>query len=92
MRNRSPHIRIARAVTTLVIVAAPLGAFAQETVAAAETDVTGGTLMLVAYLALWAMMLGYLFVLARRQQGLDRDLVELERRLDEILQIDEPAE
>lgn len=52
--------------------------------AARETSVSGGTLMLVAYMALWLMIFGYLAMIMRRQRALSRDLTALERRMDDI--------
>ncbi len=51
--------------------------------AAQETSVPGGTLMLIAYLALWLMVFAYIAMIMRRQSALNRDLAALERRMDE---------
>ena len=52
--------------------------------AARETTVPGGTLALVSYMALWAMLFGYVVYLARQQAQLDTSLEELEGRIDEV--------
>lgn len=72
----------------LVSTLSPSFALAQNK-AAQETTITGGTLVVVAYLALWAMLLVYLAVLSARQKRLDDEIDELEKRLDTILGIDE---
>lgn len=63
----------------------PAAQAASETLsqAARETSVPGGLLMLVAYLALWLMIFGYLAMIMRRQSALSRDLTALERRMDD---------
>jgi hypothetical protein len=61
---------------------------AQESVASQETNIPGGTLMLIAYIVFTAMMLGYLALLSFRQRRLDDDIDELEKRLDELAAID----
>ncbi|MBA2661920.1 MAG: hypothetical protein H0U74_06465 [Bradymonadaceae bacterium] len=53
--------------------------------AAREVNVAGGTLMIAAYIALWLLVFGYLAMIMRRQRTLSRDLVALERRMDEVL-------
>ncbi len=68
-------------------------AFAQEpaaqaatetlSLAARESSVPGGLLMLIAYLALWLLVFGYLAMIMRRQSALSRDLAALERRMDD---------
>ncbi|MEZ4458925.1 MAG: hypothetical protein R3E66_04210 [bacterium] len=57
--------------------------------ASEDTQVPGGALMLVSYLALWALMLGYLAYLARRQSIIEDDLETLQRRLDDSLGVDD---
>jgi len=64
-----------------IFVAQP--AFA-ENLAARETTVPGGTLMLAAYISLWALILGYVAVLSRRQSALDDDVALLKRRIDDL--------
>jgi hypothetical protein len=49
-----------------------------------ETSVPGGNLMLIAYIGLWALILGFVIVLLRAQRAVERDLDDLERRLDEL--------
>jgi CcmD family protein len=58
--------------------------------AAQETTVPGGTLLMIAYIALWLLFSGYLFLIMRRQKALSRDLESLERRIDEALGVDSP--
>ena len=72
------------ALSLFMMLMVPSQAFAQ-TVASAEDSVPGGTLMLVAYLGLWALIIGFLIVLSRRQASLDADIAILEKRLDELL-------
>lgn len=66
----------------------PSMAWAQNK-AAEETTITGGTLAIVAYLALWAMLLIYLAVLSGRQKRLDGEIEGLEKRLDTLLGLDD---
>jgi CcmD family protein len=58
--------------------------FAQTSAAAKETTIPGGTLAIAAYVVLWVLIFGFVFLTMRRQQRLDRDLSELERRMDEV--------
>ena len=51
-----------------------------------DVQVPGGALMLVSYLALWALMLGYL---ARRQGLLEDDLETLRKRMDDMLGLED---
>lgn len=51
---------------------------------AVKEDVPGGTLLVVGYGVLWVALLLYLVRLARLQQGLQRDLVRLERALGKM--------
>lgn len=58
--------------------------------AAQETTVPGGVLLIAAYIALWLLFFAYLAFIMRRQQALNKDLENLERRMDEVLGINEP--
>ena len=53
--------------------------------AASETTIPGGTLVMVAYMVLWLMFGGYLFFIMRRQSKLQDELEGLERRIDNVL-------
>lgn len=61
----------------------PSTVFAQST-ASQETTIPGGMLVIGTYFGFVAMMFGYLAVLHMRQRRLDRDVVALEKRLDEL--------
>lgn len=65
---------------------APLSAFAQST-ASKETSIPGGTLVLVVYFSFVAMMMGYMALLSFRQRKLDNDITVLEKRLDELAEL-----
>jgi len=54
-----------------------------------DVQVPGGALMLVSYLFLWALLLGYLAYLARRQSSIEDDLDTLRRRMDDMLGLDD---
>lgn len=77
-----------RTITILLFTAlqAPALAFAQST-ASKETAVTGGTLTVIAYFAFVGIMMGYLALLSFRQRRLDRDIEALEKRLDELAEL-----
>ncbi len=77
-----------RLIPALVLVAAlaPQFAWAQST-ASKETAVTGGTLVVITYFCFVAMMMGYMALLSFRQRKLDRDIVALEKRLDELAEL-----
>lgn len=64
----------------------PSLALAQETTSLAqrEAQITGGSLALIAYLVLWAIIFGVVFTVVRKQRALTRELDELERRMDEV--------
>jgi hypothetical protein len=72
----------------LTIWIAPFAAFAQDSVAAQEKTVPGGTLAMITYIVFIALMLGYLALLSWRQRKLDRDIEGLERRLDELAELE----
>lgn len=75
--------RLIATFATLVILLIASPGFAQN-LAAQEKTVPGGTLMLAAYIALWALILGYVVVLSRRQSALDDDIEALKRRIDDL--------
>lgn len=49
-----------------------------------ERSLSGGTLALVAYLILWALVFGFIYLVMRRQRRLDDEVEELEARLDRV--------
>jgi CcmD family protein len=74
----------------MIALAANLPAIAwAQNKAADETTITGGTLVVIAYFALWTMVLIYLAVLSSRQKRLDGEIDDLEKRLDTLLGIDD---
>jgi CcmD family protein len=60
--------------------------FAQGTAASSETTIPGGTLAIAAYVVLWVLVFGFVFVTIGRQRTLDRELNELEQRMDEVFE------
>ncbi len=54
-----------------------------------DVQVPGGALMLVSYLVLWALLLGYLAYLARRQGLIEDDLEVLRKRMDDMLGLED---
>lgn len=60
-------------------------ASAQASVAAQETTIHGGTLVMATYIVLWLLFGGYLFAIMRRQRTLQREIEHLDGRLDEVL-------
>ena len=58
-----------------------------ENVAAKESSVPGGTLMLVSYVALWLLIFGYLALLSRRLKKSEDDFGNLRKELDERLEL-----
>lgn len=71
--------------TALVLLTGVSQAAAQTSLAAQETSIPGGVLVLVTYLVLWGLFGGYLFMIMRRQRALQRDLEGLDDRIDEVL-------
>lgn len=63
-------------------------AFAQN-MASNETSVPGGVLMLASYIGFFALLLGYLAILSRRQSAIEDDLETLQKRLDSIAGVEE---
>ena len=45
--------------------------------------------MLASYIALWLLIVGFLVVLSRRQAQVDKDLETLQKRIDDLLGVDE---
>jgi len=76
----------------LLVVAISMSAYASpvaaKSLASQETSVPGGWLLMAAYMVLWLAILAYLLFLAIRQQRLSRDIRDLERRLDDLLDLD----
>jgi hypothetical protein len=54
-----------------------------------ETSVPGGVLMLASYIGFFALLLGYLAILSRRQSAIEDDLETLQKRLDSIAGVEE---
>ncbi len=79
-------VRRAIACAMWAVAGAPAIAWAQEgTRASQEVTVTGGTLMLLSYMALLVLLLGFLALLAVRQGRDRRELEALTRRMDDVL-------
>jgi hypothetical protein len=70
----------------LVAAFTPQLAWAQST-AAKETTIPGGTLVVITYFGFVLMMMGYMALLSFRQRKLDRDINALEKRLDELAEL-----
>ncbi len=50
-----------------------------------ETVVPGGTLMVIGYLILWLMVAGFLAAVLIRQRAMQRDVDDLEERIDGLV-------
>lgn len=87
MRNSPLAAALLGGSTTLLglLHAAPAHAQEAGSLAAREATVPGGTLLIIAYVALWLLVFGYMAMIMRRQHALSRDLQNLERRMDEVL-------
>lgn len=72
----------------VLLLSVPAQAFAQGP-ASTDTQVPGGMLMLVSYLALWGLMLGYLAHLARKQATIEDDIEALRKRMDDALGVND---
>ncbi len=59
-------------------------AWAQESIAASEKSIPGGTLALISYIVLWFMLLGYFVVLTTRLHKIKSDTQVLEKRIDDL--------
>lgn len=57
----------------------------QTSLASQERTLPGGTLALAAYIVLWVLVFGFIFVVMRRQRALNRELESLEQRMDEVV-------
>ena len=83
--------RVGRGLMALWVVGGLSGvassAMAQGT-AASETTIPGGTLVMITYVALWLIFGGVLFGAIWRQRKLQRDLDQLEGRIDRLLGTD----
>jgi hypothetical protein len=69
---------------TPLIHALLLAQAAPTSLAEQETSVPGGSLLLISYIGLWLLILGFVILLLRQQRATESDLDELERRLDEL--------
>lgn len=67
----------------VLVLSWPSLAMAQDTLAGQETTIPGGTLVMISYLVLWAMIGGYVFFIARRQRKLQREIQGLDARIDD---------
>jgi CcmD family protein len=47
-----------------------------------KDEIPSSTWVIIAYLTIWALLLGYVVILARRQARLRDELAELSRRID----------
>lgn len=72
------------AVVAIIAVCWSSVAFAQGA-AAQETTIHGGTLVMVAYVTLWVIFGGVLLAVLYRQKVLQRELDELDSRMDALL-------
>ena len=59
-------------------------AWAQESIAASEKTMPGGTLALISYIVLWFLLLGYFVVLTTRLRKIKSDTRVLEKRIDDL--------
>ena len=64
------------------LLGSPLQAVAQQSIASQETQVTGGTLTLIAYLVLWGLIAAALIAISLKQKKLDEELRAIEHKLD----------
>lgn len=58
---------------------------AAPSVAEQERTVPGGVLVIISYLVLWLLLLGFMALVWNRQRQAQQELRELERRMDERL-------
>ncbi len=59
-------------------------AWAQESIAASEKTMTGGSLALISYIVLWFMLLAYFVVLTVRLNQVKTDNRVLAKRIDDL--------
>lgn len=76
---------IARALALLMLLTPALAMAEEASVASKEQSITGGTLALVVYIILWAMIAGFFFVILSRQKRAERDLQDMEARVAQAL-------
>lgn len=48
------------------------------------SEVDGGALLIAGYAVFWALIFGYVFLLARRQRNVTSELDELRRRMEDL--------
>ncbi len=60
----------------------PATALAQQSVAAQETSIPGGALVMVAYMALWIALGAYVVFFLMKLRRLHRDLLDLQDKVD----------
>jgi CcmD family protein len=60
----------------------PATALAQQSVAAQETTIPGGALVMVAYMALWVALGAYVVFFLMKLRRLHRDLRDLQDKVD----------
>lgn len=62
-----------------------------QSIASQEKTIAGGTITIVAYIALWLLIFGTVFAILRNQRSLQDDLNGLRKRMDDVLDIDDKA-
>lgn len=56
-----------------------------DSLAASETTISGGSLVIITYMVLWLLFGAVLLLVLRRQRTLQREMDNLEERIDEVL-------
>ena len=83
--------RLVTLASSLIATLSPALVFAQQagdSLASQESEITGGSLALISYMALWILVLGVILAVFVRQRKLNAELELLERKLDAHLGVD----
>ena len=76
--------------TTMLWISFSSQAWAQESIAAQEKTIPGGTLAMIAYILLWFLLLGYFVLLTTRLQSIKKGIKDLDARIDDLFKNEVP--
>lgn len=76
--------------TSIFLITFSTQAWAQDSIAAQEKSIPGGTLAMIAYILLWFLLLGYFVLLTTRLQSIKKGIKQLDARIDALFKNETP--